>query len=231
MYNKKLNVSGIYVITNDVNGKQYVGASKNIEKRWSDHRSKSIHPRKKDEFDSKFYKAIREYGLEHFDIEVLEQCSETEMFDREIYWVKKLNTFQNGYNNDYGGYKVCETHIHRGEDHGRAALTKQEVIGCRKLYAQGESSREVYEKSYKDKITYSGFQRMWHGKSWKDVMPEVFQNNPRPKKKATDDDIRTIRQRFDNGEGCYSISKDYKGKLAYATVYDIAHRNRFKDVN
>lgn len=26
---------------------------------------------------------------------------------------------------------------------------------------------------------------MWHGKTWKHIMPEVFENNPHPRKKVT----------------------------------------------
>lgn len=42
-------ISGIYVITNMINGKQYVGLSKDCYKRWADHYSKSYHSTKEDE--------------------------------------------------------------------------------------------------------------------------------------------------------------------------------------
>ncbi|MDR0677008.1 MAG: GIY-YIG nuclease family protein [Elusimicrobiota bacterium] len=31
---------GIYKITNNINGKTYIGQSRNIERRWKDHKSK-----------------------------------------------------------------------------------------------------------------------------------------------------------------------------------------------
>lgn len=49
---------GIYKITNKINGKCYIGQSKNIEERWRHHRtSKLKYP---------LYLAFQKYGLENF---------------------------------------------------------------------------------------------------------------------------------------------------------------------
>lgn len=222
--------SGVYVVTNIKNGKQYVGQSKNMLRRWYDHRTKSLNPRKTCEFHSVFYQAIRDEGLENFHIRVLEYCDKDKLKEREAYWVAKLDTFNNGYNNDYGGDLPCYTKEHHLEDHWKACFTMEEVKKCRKAYKNGERSKDVYEKYYLDRISYEGFQKMWLGRTWSEVMPEVFENNPHPRTKATKEDVYDIRERFDNGQNCHSIARDYKGKLAYATIYDIAHRNRFADI-
>ena len=222
-------VIGIYVITNKINNKKYVGQSTNIQKRWYDHRTKSMHPRKPDEFRNLLYIDIREYGLNNFELEVLEECTKDKLNEREIYWIKKLNTYENGYNNTPGGYEPCESQAHHLTDHGRAQLTIGDVQMCRQAYKDGKSSREIYDKYFKNKISYSGFSAMWHGKNWKEVMPEVFQNNPRPAQKVTKEDIDDIRKRFDSGEKVRAIARLYAGKLGYCTIYNIAHRITYKD--
>lgn len=92
----------IYVITNDINNKQYVGkTNSSIIKRFKEHiRDSKIKRCEK----RPLYNAINKYGAEHFHIEQLEECSAEESAQREEYWIAKLNTYgHNGYNATRGG--------------------------------------------------------------------------------------------------------------------------------
>lgn len=92
----------IYVITNDINGKQYIGKTNNsIEERFREHVSDS----KKRRCEKRpLYSAMNKYGIEHFRISVLEECSAEDSSQREIYWIDTLNTYgHNGYNATKGG--------------------------------------------------------------------------------------------------------------------------------
>ena len=57
----------IYVITNDINGKQYVGQSINPEKRFLQHKNLAG----KDHY-SLLHNAMQKYGTEHFSLKILE---------------------------------------------------------------------------------------------------------------------------------------------------------------
>jgi hypothetical protein len=46
---------------------------------------------------------MNKYGIESFKVETIEQCSETIVNEREIYWIDKLDSFHNGYNATKGG--------------------------------------------------------------------------------------------------------------------------------
>lgn len=88
----------VYVITNVLNGKQYVGVTKNISSRMRSHASHTI-PTK-----AAIKNAIKKYGREHFTIEVLEEGSQDYCYEREPYWIENFNTLKpSGYNICTGG--------------------------------------------------------------------------------------------------------------------------------
>ena len=82
-------ISGIYCITNNINGKQYIGLSKDCHKRWQDHYSKSYTSEREDDVKKALYRAMRKYGRENFSFQILEECPEEKLKEREIYWIKK----------------------------------------------------------------------------------------------------------------------------------------------
>ena len=85
----------IYITTNLLNNKKYIGQHK------------------ANEFDSQYIgsgiyltKAIHKYGKENFCCEILEICeTQAKLNDREIYWIKKFNAVasENFYNISTGG--------------------------------------------------------------------------------------------------------------------------------
>jgi len=79
----------IYQITNQVNGKTYIGkTTKTLEERFRGHLYEASYER----VNTYLYKAIRKYGESNFTAKVIEnQVPETELNDRERYWIKKLN--------------------------------------------------------------------------------------------------------------------------------------------
>lgn len=93
---------GIYKITNTVNGKVYVGQAVDIKRRWQEHSSHSFSPTHIS-YNHTIHRAIRKYGIENFTFEVLEECAEALLNEKEIYWIAKLNSKQNGYNMTDGG--------------------------------------------------------------------------------------------------------------------------------
>ena len=88
----------IYIITNDTTDKVYIGQTINpLNVRFNEHLYKSrIHK-------SKFYNAIRKYGEEHFKISLIEECDQSLLNEREKFYIKKFNSYHNGYNSTLGG--------------------------------------------------------------------------------------------------------------------------------
>ena len=89
----------IYKIVNDVNNKVYVGqTTESLERRFKRHMGYQ-----KDEHDTKFYRAVRKYGVEHFSIHLLDTASSMEELNyKEEYWINKLDSINSGYNTALG---------------------------------------------------------------------------------------------------------------------------------
>lgn len=94
-----MNNIGIYIFTNKINGKSYIGQSINLSKRYKEHTSNW-----KKDYGSVFHRAIRKYGVGNFEYNILEYCLIEELNEKEIYYIKKYNTLNPyGYNVATGG--------------------------------------------------------------------------------------------------------------------------------
>lgn len=88
----------IYKIINDINDKVYIGQTKGtIENRFKSHCYAVKHR------NFPLYLAMRKYGIEHFSIQEVEKCNEEDLNDREKFWIKYYDSYNNGYNASLGG--------------------------------------------------------------------------------------------------------------------------------
>ena len=53
-------------------------------------------------------------------------------------------------------------------------LTREDVFYIRNKYKECISPRAEIYKQFKDKITKRGFEAIWQGQNWKDIMPEIY---------------------------------------------------------
>ena len=88
--------SGIYTITNTVNGKVYVGSAKNLSARRRMHRShllRGLH------HSIKLQRAWNKYGPNAFVFAVIEEVKEpTNLIAREQEWLERTQACKSGYN-------------------------------------------------------------------------------------------------------------------------------------
>lgn len=91
----------VYLITNRVNGKRYVGKTKrSLEQRWREHVTHSHGGSE----EMALYQAIRKHGAESFELSVLEECDDEDALDEaERKWIRELGTFRREYNMTEGG--------------------------------------------------------------------------------------------------------------------------------
>lgn len=147
---------GIYKITNLINGKCYIGQSINIEKRWKNHQITLTNPND-EAYDYPLYRAMRKYGQENFSWEILEECQESLLNEREIYWISHYDSFNSGYNQTAGGDSLSPKM--KG-----AKLTEEEVKEIkRKLLTQKYTLQKLSEEYQVHKDTIRDINNGW---SW-----------------------------------------------------------------
>lgn len=86
---------GVYVITCTVNGRVYVGSTRNLRKRWQDHRTRltlGTHPNPQLQAD---YAA---HGPDAFTYAILDDCALPLLDQQERYWIRHLGANISGYN-------------------------------------------------------------------------------------------------------------------------------------
>lgn len=114
---------GVYCFTNKINGKQYIGQSMNIEKRYSDHKTRPWTKSCKDK-DTAFYKALVKYGFNNFDFSIIDEndnYTKEDLNKLEIYYIDKFDTYFKGYNLTPGGGSWYVPH----------KLSKEEVLNIK----------------------------------------------------------------------------------------------------
>lgn len=159
----------IYKITNKINGKSYIGQTKNpVEVRWDAH----IYAAKRENDINRQYlhRAIQKDGLENFIFEVLEEIPDSLLNDKEKYWIKYYHTYRydeegnQGYNLTLGGegnwkfdtdtliQAFYEHNEHLGntcKDVGCSEVTLIKALKTKNLYGKGAFT-PVYQISLDD---------------------------------------------------------------------------------
>lgn len=147
-------ISGIYKITNQVNGKVYVGQSIDIRRRWSEERSRARNSETKE--ISAIYAAMNKYGVENFTFEVIEECMPEMLSVREQYWIDTLQTFSpQGYNLIASQDSAARPHY--CVDCG--AVIRRESVRCEACAhkAQRVCDRPGADQLYEDLISLRSF--------------------------------------------------------------------------
>ena len=80
-------LSGIYAIIHRETGMVYVGSSVNVWVRLRAH----IGDARRGTVNTPLYRAIRKYGADAFDFEVLERCDKSQLVSREDFWIRFYN--------------------------------------------------------------------------------------------------------------------------------------------
>ncbi len=225
----------IYKITNKINNKVYIGLTTlTINKRWNGHKriaKKSNKP---------LYCAMRKYGLENFIIEKVDETDDiVKLGELERENIKYYNSTdpKYGYNLTHGGES------NQLDANPRARLTVDDVKKIRNIYLKGEIGiSECWDKMYKNKISFSAFEKVWEGTTWTSVMPEVYTDENKQKQLSfkrnfgdkngnailSDDEIIIIRKYYVNHtlKECYEkFGSKFKSIVSFRNVIDKSYPN------
>lgn len=106
----------IYCYVNKINQHKYIGQTNNLQRRIREHKSCAFNP-EASSYNDLIHRKIREYGIENFDIEILEKLYYDDIEkvnERERFWIKEKESYCDwgkGYNMDLGGGKRAYSSI------------------------------------------------------------------------------------------------------------------------
>ena len=175
---------GIYGIKNLTTGKVYVGKSKNIEQRFSKHKSMLRQPTKHRDCNRYLYNAFKKYGESDFVFEILESvedATEDQLSDLELTWMVKLKSTEKdfGYNLRMDSSTQCFVHgdTKRLISENNAG-EKNPNYGNKWTDEQKQKAADTAKRLRKEGI-YSGEETL---KKWSKWATEFWENNPEKKK-------------------------------------------------
>ena len=91
-------IYSIYRFVNSINGKVYVGYTKDFTKRLHEHKQNSKQP------NTKFYKAINKHGWDNFVCDIIYQSLDIDHIKQmEVHFISEHNSYHEGYNSTFGG--------------------------------------------------------------------------------------------------------------------------------
>ena len=90
-----MKICGVYKITNAITGDFYIGSSKNVKRRWADHKCPS---RWKIQPNNQLYKDMQKYGLDKFVFEIIAEIEEEKLKEAEQQFIQTLKPSYNNRN-------------------------------------------------------------------------------------------------------------------------------------
>lgn len=195
---KMLKTQGVYLITNLVNNKKYVGISNDIRQRWNAHKQAALNETYT-EHNTPLHRAIRKYGIDNFSLEILEEVKDSsQLNDREIYWIQYYNSYNEGYNLTVGGKHVS------GENHHHAAFTNKEVEEIRIRWAACKETVKEISKDY-PQVNERSIYHITNWERYQDILPEL--NTPERRKWHQEQGLKSmIQNRKSHRNGCNKLS-------------------------
>ena len=88
-------ICGIYKITNTITGDFYIGSSKDVKKRWREHKCPSSWNKQP---NNPMYLDMKKYGIDKFVFEILEEVEADKLKEAEQQFIELLNPTYNNYN-------------------------------------------------------------------------------------------------------------------------------------
>lgn len=121
-------MQGIYMFKNNLNGHCYIGQSVNIEDRHRHHKSASKR------YNYKFYKAIRKYGLENFELIILEEVSDrNNLTEREKHYCNLYKPYYNTATPTGGnGFRAHSKAVNQYDREGNLIATYDSIANAAK---------------------------------------------------------------------------------------------------
>lgn len=136
-----MKISGVYKITNIITGDFYIGSSKDVKSRWTNHKCPSkwkILP------NNLMYKDMQKYGVDKFDFQILEEVEIEHLKEKEQKFIEILHPTYNNYN---AKGIDAERQKERQKEYQKSNKYKE----YQKEYEKSDKRKE-YKKEYRNQL-------------------------------------------------------------------------------
>lgn len=214
----------IYKIINKSNQKVYIGCTINsLEQRFYEHLYRCLNT----DYKSKLYNSIRKYGVENFEISLIEECDLSNIYEIEKKYISQYDSYDNGLNSTFGG-EGCLGYVHSPE------IRKKISEGTK----NGNSHKgKTYEQLYGEKAEEEKLKRKNSVKNgWKNLTSEDKKN--RIKKtieginktsKYSLELVKEVKDKIRNGIKIKEIKTLYP-QMSESYLYSLKSNKRRKDL-
>lgn len=222
----------VYLITNTINNKKYVGITNNYKRRWGNECSYPKDPKKRQVIQE----AIHKYGKENFKFEILYQgVSIEEACLKEKQLIEEYHTLIQdwGYNVDKGGTLLPKANPQKGERNGRAKISDEQA-----QYILDNRDKPLYVlyEEFNDIIGYGEFKQIYHNQKFKHLSTktEIYPYNLEFSSQFSGSpldygDIVYLRKEYQKGTYWRDLYEKYKTYYSDEwTFWNIYYGNRFK---
>lgn len=212
----KEKISGIYKIENLVNNKVYIGSSKNIYKRWADHKNSL---RNNKHHSIHLQRSWNKYKEESFEFAIIEKCFEADLILKEQYWID----FYKSYDINIG-YNISTT-------------AKGVILPLEFRIELAKRRRKLSDKKFNEVLDYlintdiplykvaeicnvnkSTISQIYFKTEYFHFTQDLIfikrenKGEKSPNAQLSEKDVLEIIPRLQNGENCVEIAKDYNIK-------------------
>ena len=226
-------MKGIYKFTNKINGKSYIGQSVQLETRYNSHK-RNYNNSNLSVYNSKFYRAIRKYGFENFDYEILIQSDNfttDDLNQQEQYYIKKYDSYKNGYNMNYGGnqtgsnYFINEQTILKIKDmlKNNINISMSEIARCFNL------SSPTIVLSINRGQTYAFIGNYTYPIRIKEEIRKIAQGDNNSRALMTNEEVLSIRKSYVT-QSLTEIYEKYKDRISFSGLKKIVYGIHFQNL-
>ena len=125
-----MKISAVYKITNTITGDCYIGSSKDVKHRWTNHKCQSTWNECP---NNPMYLDMQKYGVDKFEFEILAEVEIAYLKEAEQKFIEMLEPTYNNYN-----AKGCNTE-----------RRKETLRKSQKKYRQSDKGKKYYEEHKK----------------------------------------------------------------------------------
>ena len=138
-------ISGIYKITNTITNDFYIGSSKNVKRRWAEHKCKSVWKKCP---NNQMYIDMKKYGVDKFEFQVIEVVEPEKLKEAEQQFIETLKpTYNSNRANGFDFERRKEYKKEYNKEYKKEYNKSDKYKEYQKEYKQSDKGKESNRKA------------------------------------------------------------------------------------